>query len=319
MGIGDLLLGKGPTTLHGIKKMHRSKEVRGLVNALKVAPANLTPYILDYLDDYESEGYLKMMIEADIVTRIEDILENSGEKSKRKALKLLIRFVSWGKGKEFLTERNTTHMVRMLHGADLDLRNWITFCLPESISNGNGPIVSIEEGIPELIDQLDTFDDNLICYTLMALSEMEKAGYQNEIIRFDTVEKLKKLRSSEDKYVCSYSDNLYLRLTSWKDSSSRVGDVFAKPRTDMQVIKQVQKKNVKEESLEKHPGEEKYVRPKLRDPKKKKSRKGALTSNGRRTPEKDEETIVEIPSSSTKPLKERLKEENEEEEFEISA
>jgi hypothetical protein len=230
-----------------------------------------------------------------------------------------MRFVSWGKGREFLTERNTTHMVRMLHGADLDLRSWITFCLPESISHGNGPIVSIEEGIPELIDQLDTYDNNLICYTVMALSEMEKAGYQNEIMRYDTVEKLKKLRSSGDRHISSYADDLYLRLTSWKDSSSRVGNVLAKPRTDMQVIKQVEKKNVKEEALERHPGEEKYVRPKLRDPKKKKSRKGALTSNGRRTPENDEETIVEIPSSSTKPLKERLKKENEEEEFEISA
>jgi hypothetical protein len=298
--------------------MHRSKEVRDLVKALKVAPANLTPYILDFLNEYEDDGYLKMMMEADVVHRIEDILEESGERSKRKAVKLLLKFVAWGKGEKFLTERNTTHMVRMLHGADLDLRNWITYCLPESISSGNAPIVSIEDGIPELVDQLDTMDDNLICCTVMALIEMEKAGYQQEIIRHQSVEKLKKLKSSSDRYVSSYSDQLYKNLTGWTDSSSRVGNVLAKPRTDVQVIKQVAIRNTKEETLERHPGEEKYVRPKLRDPKKRKTRKGALSSNGRKTPEGDEETILEIPSKSTKTLKERMGKDKEEE-FEISA
>ncbi len=315
MGLGDLLLGKGPTTLHGIKKLHRSKNVRGLVEGLQVAPPNIIPFILDYLDEYESDGYLKMMMEADIVTRIEDILENSGDRAKRGALKLLIRFVAWGKGKQFLTERNTTHIVRMLHGSDIDLRKWITYCLPGSISNGNGPIVSIESGLPELVDQLDTYDDDLIGYTLLALKEMERAGYQQDIIRLGTVEKLKKHRSSGNDYVSSYSSELYQRLTGWQDSSSRVGNVLAKPRTDMEVIKQVVKKNVKEEVLEKHSGEEKYVRPKARDLSKKKRKKGALSSNGKNTFKSDDDTIVEIPSTSTKPLKERIMEE--EDDFEI--
>ncbi len=64
ISLSDILLGKGPKTLHGVKKMHRSKDVRGLVLALGIAPPNVIPYILDYLDDIEGVGFYPSMMEA---------------------------------------------------------------------------------------------------------------------------------------------------------------------------------------------------------------------------------------------------------------
>ncbi len=319
ISLSDILLGKGPKTLHGVKKMHRSKDVRGLVLALGIAPPNVIPYILDYLDDIEGVGFYPAMMEAGLPGMFTRIMEEHGPTTRRKAIKLIVKLVAWEKGREFLSERNTTQMVRMLHGADHDLRCWITYCLPEAISYGHGPLISIEGGIPAMVDHLDSDDPSLVSYSILALDGMMKAGYHDDLVRCGLSEKLLRWKGDSDPYVRTYAENLYLDLTTWKDRSSRIGNVIKKRDKDVTVIRREKMVNKKEEKLEDHSGDKSYVRPKARAFSKKK--KNVLTSHGRISSEDDEEEVVELPSRSTRSLQERLKKSPDDEEnddFEIT-
>ena len=319
MSLGDILLGKGPKTLHGIKKMHRSKDVRGLVMALGVAPPNIIPYALDYLDDIEGEGFYPVMMEAGLPDMFTMILEEYGPTTKRKAIKLIVKLVAWGKGSKFLSERNTTQMVRMLHGADHDLRCWISYCLPEAISLGHGPVVSIEDGISAMVDHLDSDDPSLASYSILTLDGMMKAGYHDDLIRYGLSGKLLRWKNDNDPYVRTYAEALYQELTTWRDRTSRIGDVIKKKDKDITVIRKDKKTNKKEEKLEDHSGDNSYVRPKARTFSKK--RNNVLTSHGKRSSHDDDGEMIELPSRSTRSLRERLKNSSDDEEnddFEIT-
>jgi hypothetical protein len=209
----------------------------------------------------------------------------------------------------------------MMPQAENDLKCWITYCLPGAISGGAAPVVSIEGGLGYLREQLDSFDQYIVCYSIVSIEEMLKAGYQEEIVKEGIPGKLLLLMEHEDSSVREYSRSLHEKIVSWEDHISRNGDVMVKPDKDLTIIKQEKKFVPKEEKMEARSGEDSYVRPKARDLKKKR-KKGVLTSSGTNADlDKDRDETVELPSESTRPLEERLrgeKRDEKEEEFEIT-
>ena len=306
-----------------IKKMHRSKDVRSLVRALKDAPPNITPYILDYLNEYEGVGYLKPMIDAGLPDEFSKIMETDLSLSKRKAVKLLVNFISIEKGDPFLNKQTTASMARMLPGADIELKNWITYCLPSAIMKGFGSVIIEENSLPILVDQLDSFDQYLVCITIIALDEMERAGFQWEMWRYDIGSKLRLLVQNEDPSVRGYAEALNMKMNSWNNKSKSQGDVIRDERKEFTVIKKEKKVNTKEEELKHQSGDNAYVRPKAKTLSKKGKKKKVTISSTGRSSSTHEEEVVELPSISTKPLIERLKDkqksdDDEEDDFEIT-
>lgn len=310
-----------------IKKMHRSKDVRGLVRALEKAPANIAPYILDFLNEYDDLGYLNAMLEAGLSDRIYEIMIKDWHMSMRRSVSLIVKFVGIDKGGEFLDEETTGFLVKMLSDADIELKNWITYCLPTAISKGYGQVIIDEGGLPILMEQLDSFDQYLVCVTLVALSEMERAGFQWNLWRHEIAFKLRSLIVNEDPNIRCYAQELNLNMNKWNNMTKSEGDVIKEEEKGFTVIKKEKKVNKKEEDLKNQTGDNAYVRPRSKEiPKKKGRKKVTISSTGRSSGGEDEE-MVELPSTSTKPLLERLKEkgkrssgeeEDEDEDFEIT-
>ncbi len=305
--------------------MHRSKDVRALVRALVDSPPNITPYILDYLNEYEGVGFLNPMLEAGLPEIFINIMGEDWPISKKKAVKLLVNFISIEKAGPFLNKKTTASMAKMLPEADLDLKNWITYCLPAAISRGNGQVLIDEGTLPYLIDQLDSFDQYLVCITIIALDEMERAGFQWNMWRYNIAYKLRTLMQSEEPSIKCYAEDLNLKLEVWNNRSKSQGDVIKDERKGITVIRKEKKVNKKEEELKHQSGDNAYVRPKAKTiPKKGMKKKTTISSTGRSSLT-EEETIVELPSTSTKPLYDRMEgipkpkgKDDEEEDFEIT-
>jgi hypothetical protein len=324
LAFGNVTGTRGKASIGSIKKMHRSKDVRALVRSLEDSPPNITPYILDYLNEYEGIGFLNPMIEVGLPEMFAKIMGEDWPISKRKAVKLLVNFITIEKAGPFLNEETTRNMVRMLPDADLDLKNWITYCLPAAISRGNGQVLIDEGTLPFLIEQLDSFDQYLVCISIIALDEMERAGFQWNMWRYNIAYKLRTLMQSEEPSIRCYAEDLNLKLEVWNNRTKSEGDVIKEEEKDFTVIRKEKKVNKKEEEMKHQSGNSAYVRPKAKTiPKKGAKKKTTISSTGRSSLT-EEETLVELPSTSTKPLYDRLegikkpKVDDEEEDFEIT-
>ncbi len=300
MDFQSLLFGRRTLTIKDINMMHEDGDLRSLVEAVDEAPPSLVPEILILLDELNGKRYLDQMLRYGFPERFSEILESGNENARREAIRLVVKFIDLQAGSVLLTERNTTHMVRMLSGSDHELRAWITYSLKDAIAIGHGWVISLEGGLEELIHQLMSTDPYLVGCTLNALDEMERVGFQQGMLKMGLMDRLRSLRSSEDPIVRSNADDLHLKLSVWIDSSCRLGDAM---ESDEVISIRGEDDGIDTIEEELGPVDGRNIGPRAKD-RKKKGRRTIMTDTGSPLVP-DNNTITDILLISTEPLIDR--------------